>query len=82
MEKKWSKIWKEFNNWCDKHGVINWDYQQRKLSQLVHAEFPNVNTRKLWAYFNSKCNKLDNKMYTLSWRRQQNIIKSAVKTQE
>ncbi len=81
MKKKWSKIWKEFNDWCDNYCWAIWDNQRRKLTQLIRAEFPNVNTRKLWAYFNSECDNRDNKTYTLSWKQQQNVIKNAVAAQ-
>lgn len=82
MKKKWSKIWKEFNNWwSDYSGWPFWSTQQRKLTQLIHVEFPSVNTRKLWACFNSECNRRDNKTLTLSWKKQQNVIKNAVATQ-
>ena len=81
MKDKWSKIWKKFNAWSVTSGLVAWDTKRRKLTQLIRAEFPHVNTRKLWAYYNQESSRRCSKCVCYSWTVQQNIIKKAVAAQ-
>ena len=82
MEKKWSKIWKEFNKWWNNLSWPSWEKQQRKLRKLILTEFPKVDTRKVWTYLRSECDRWEKEGRFPSWKQQQNIIKKAVKAQK
>jgi len=54
MEKKWSKIWKEFNNWCGKYGrgsVNNAIFWQIMCLIFVVAKIFNYITWSWWWVF-------------------------------
>ncbi len=81
MKKKWSKIWREFNSWCDKLSDPNWYSQKRQLSKLIRREFPKTNIRKLWVCYEHNYKDMCARDPWSSWRRQQDIIKKAVAAQ-
>lgn len=81
MRKKWLKIWQEFNSWFDRLPDPSWCSQKRQLGKLIRREFPKTNTRKLWVCYQHKFDEICIRDMWCSWRRQQNIIKNAVKAQ-
>ncbi|KKM04784.1 hypothetical protein LCGC14_1760720 [marine sediment metagenome] len=82
MEKKWSKIWKTFNKWHNTKGCVAWASQKRQLTQLILAEFPKINIRKVWACYDREFLDKYSRYGLPSWIQQQNIIKNAVKAQK
>lgn len=36
MKVEWDKIWPEFDKYCDRYGVFDWEKQRRKIENLVN----------------------------------------------